>query len=76
MGGGLIRIGKSKAKVYVADATKKSIDKEVSRLVTETYEKTKEMLEDKKDKLEKVTKYLLEKEVIEGKELRQLIAEG
>ena len=57
-----------------SEDTAKEIDKEVSRLVIETYEKAKNILEDKKDKLEKVAKRLLEKEVIEGEELRALIA--
>jgi len=42
--------------------------------VTETYEKVKNTLGGKKDKLEKVAKLLLKKEVIEGEELRKAIA--
>jgi len=61
------------SKEYSED-TAKDIDREVSRLVTEMYEKAKSTLEGKKDKLEKVAKRLLEKEVIEGEELRTLIA--
>ena len=49
------------------------IDREVTRLVTETYEKAKTTLEAKREKLEKVAKRLLEKKVIEGEELRTLI---
>lgn len=57
-----------------SEETARKIDKEISRLVTETYAKAKSVLEEKKDKLEKVAKQLLKKEVIEGEELRALIA--
>jgi ATP-dependent Zn protease len=42
--------------------------------MTETYEKVKITLEGQKDKLEKVAQLLLEKEVIEGDEFRDLIS--
>jgi cell division protease FtsH len=57
-----------------SENTGMEIDKEVMQIVTETYDKVKRTLEGKKDKLEKVAKLLLEKEVIEGEELRKVIA--
>ena len=57
-----------------SEGTAMEIDKEARQLVTETYEKVKNTLEGKKHKLEKATKLLLEKEVIEGEELRKVIA--
>jgi cell division protease FtsH len=57
-----------------SENTAMEIDKEVSQIVTETYEKVKNGLEGRMDKLEKVAKLLLEKEVIEGEELRRVIA--
>jgi cell division protease FtsH len=57
-----------------SENTGMEIDKEVMHIVTETYGKVKTTLGGKKDKLEKVAKLLLEKEVIEGEELRKVIA--
>jgi cell division protease FtsH len=57
-----------------SENTAMEIDKEVSQIVTETYEKVKDSLEGRMDKLEKVAKLLLKKEVIEGEELRKVIA--
>ncbi|MFQ5842761.1 MAG: ATP-dependent zinc metalloprotease FtsH, partial [Thermodesulfobacteriota bacterium] len=57
-----------------SENTGMEIDKEVMQIVTETYGKVKTTLEGKKDTLEKVAKLLLKKEVIEGEELRKVIA--
>jgi cell division protease FtsH len=57
-----------------SENTGMAIDKEVMQIVTETYDKVKNTLEGKKHKLEKVAKLLLEREVIEGEELRKVIA--
>jgi len=55
-----------------SENTAMEIDKEVSELVNEAYDKVKAIIQQKKDKLEKL---LLEKEVIEGEELRKLLTE-
>jgi cell division protease FtsH len=57
-----------------SENTAMEIDEEVKQIVNGTYERVKAILEKEKDKLEKVAKILLEKEVIEGDELRKLIA--
>jgi cell division protease FtsH len=57
-----------------SENTGMEIDKEVMQIITETYERVKNTLEGKKDTLEKVAKLLLKKEVIEGEELRKVIA--
>lgn len=57
-----------------SEETAREIDREVSGLVTETYEKVRNILQEKRDDLEKIAKLLLEKEVIEGDELRELIS--
>lgn len=57
-----------------SENTAMAIDKEVMEIVTRTYEKVKATLETKKDQLEKVAELLLEKEVLEGEEMRKLIA--
>jgi cell division protease FtsH len=56
-----------------SENTAMEIDKEVMELVTESYEKVKDTLKGTKEKLDEVAEHLLEKEVIEGEELRRLI---
>jgi cell division protease FtsH len=68
-----LEVGVAPSKDY-SENTATEIDKEVTQIVTQTYEKVKSTLEGKKDKLEKVAKLLLKKEVIEGEELRKVIA--
>jgi cell division protease FtsH len=58
-----------------SENTAMEIDEEIKGIVNESYEKAKSILEKKKDILEKVAMILLEKEVIEGEELRKLIPE-
>ena len=59
-----------------SEATAQEIDREVSALVERAYHRAKEILESKRALLEKVAKLLLEKEVLEGEELRQLLKEN
>lgn len=56
----------SNSKEY-SDKTAQDIDAEVKQLVTEAYERAKKILNDNRDKLDRVAKELLEKEVL-GKE--------
>jgi cell division protease FtsH len=56
-----------------SEATAREIDDEVRRIVEECYGKVKGILSEKKGLLEKVAGVLLEKETIEGEELRALI---
>jgi cell division protease FtsH len=58
-----------------SEATAQEIDHEVSSLVIHAYTRAKEILETKRETLEKVAKVLLEKEVLEGEELRKLLNE-
>ena len=51
----------------------REIDHEVRRLVTENYERTKFMLSEHMASLEALAKALLEKEVLEGAEIDQII---
>jgi len=67
-----LETGMSSGKEYSED-TAMEIDREVAQIVRERYETVKGILEEKKDKLEKVATMLQEKEVIEGEELRELI---
>ena len=58
-----------------SEATAQEIDREVSALVERAHNRAKEILQAKKDTLEKVAKVLLDKEVLEGEELRQFLNE-
>ncbi len=56
-----------------SEETAKKIDKEVSRIVTSSYEKAKAILSEHIDLLNKIALVLLEKEVLTGQELDELI---
>ncbi len=56
-----------------SDATAKTIDEEVKKLVDGCYNRSKELLMDKKDKLEILANKLLEKEIIFQSDLEKLI---
>jgi len=56
-----------------SEETAREIDNEVKRIVDESYQKVNTMLSEKKELLEKVAQTLLEKETIDGDELRALI---
>jgi cell division protease FtsH len=53
--------------------TAQKIDGEIKRILTEAHDKAREILEANRDKLETVTRRLLEVEVMEGDELRKLL---
>ena len=57
-----------------SEPTAEKIDSEIKRIVTEAHEKARTILSSNRDKLERVTRRLLEVEVMEGDELRQLLA--
>ena len=56
-----------------AEQTAQQIDAEVSRIISDAQESARRVLTDRRDALEAVTRMLLEKEVIEGDELRRLL---
>ena len=58
-----------------SEATAQEIDHEVSGLVEKAYHRAQEILGAKRETLEKVAKVLLDKEVLEGEELRQMLNE-
>jgi cell division protease FtsH len=60
------------AKDY-SEATAQEIDREVADLVNRAHQRATEVLEAQRPTLEKVAKILLEKEVIEGEELREIL---
>ena len=56
-----------------SEETAKKIDEEVKRIIDQTYEKAKEVLVSKKDKLGEVARLLLEKEVVEEADLKRIL---
>lgn len=58
-----------------SEETARFIDQEVKRIILETYNKVKKILEEKRTIIEKVARRLLKKEIIEGEELRVMIAQ-
>jgi cell division protease FtsH len=57
-----------------SEDTAQLIDAEVKQLVTFSHQEARRLLREQRDILERVTRRLLEKEVMEGDELRQMIA--
>jgi cell division protease FtsH len=56
-----------------SEPTAEKIDAEIKRIVTEAHDKARDILSTNREKLERVTRRLLEVEVMEGDELRQLL---
>ncbi|WP_297444996.1 ATP-dependent zinc metalloprotease FtsH [Desulfurobacterium sp.] len=53
----------------VSEDLKRLVDKEVKRIITETYEKAKELITNNFEKLENLAKALLERETLTGEEI-------
>jgi len=70
-----INMGMERAAEY-SEATAELIDNEVREIITEQYSKTLEILKGKWDILDKAARLLLEKEKIEGEELKVLMGEA
>src|SRR5205823_13466547 len=56
-----------------AEETAQKIDAEIKRILTDAHDTARQVLTNNRDKLETVTRRLLEVEVMEGDELRQLL---
>ena len=56
-----------------SDSTAEKIDSEVKRIVDNAYDRTKNLLIEKKGQLEKITKMLLKKEILFQNDLEELI---
>jgi cell division protease FtsH len=57
-----------------AEETAQKIDAEIKRILTDAHDKAREVLTSHRGKLESVTRRLLDVEVMEGEELRRLLA--
>ncbi len=55
------------------EETARKIDAEIARILTEAHETARRILTERRDQLERITRRLLEIEVMEGDELRQLL---
>jgi cell division protease FtsH len=56
-----------------SEETAREIDKEIRSIIDGLFQQTKTLLEDKKDILERLTERLLEKEILENEELKEVI---
>jgi cell division protease FtsH len=56
-----------------AEATAQKIDAEVKRIITEAHDEARRVLRERRDDLDELAKRLLDREVIEGDELRTLL---
>jgi len=62
----------SSTKEYSEDTARK-IDEEIKKIVDQTYQKAKEILINKRDKLDELARLLLEKEVVEEADLKRIL---
>ena len=58
---------------YYSEQTGKEVDDEIRKIITEQYSRAKNILLDNRDKLEEVTRILLEKETIMGDEFEAIM---
>ncbi len=56
-----------------SEETAQAIDEEVKKIIEGTYERVRTILQDQRNMLDQLAKLLLEKEVVEGDELRDLL---
>jgi len=57
-----------------SEKTAQMIDEEITRLIKDTYERAHKLLEEKRDRLERLAKLLCDKEVVEGEELEDILS--
>lgn len=62
-----------KERELVSEETAKLIDKEISNILRTCYQRAKEIIESKRQVLEKMVDLLLKKEILEGEELEKLL---
>ena len=64
-----------RASLNCGDATAAEVDKEVMRLLKESYDRAKELLSENRDALDKIAEFLIERETITGKEFMKIFHE-
>jgi cell division protease FtsH len=75
-GGSRFLGGPSNPRRVVSDATAQAIDREVRGLVDRAHDRALSILNHNRDLLERISQEILDKEVIEGDELKGLLAES
>lgn len=80
---GLVTLGRKQHEVFLgrdimedrnySEEIAYAIDQEVRAIIDDCFARVKQILTDNKDKLESITRLLLEKEVLEGDELNELL---
>ena len=59
-----------------SEYTAQKIDQEVRRIITETYDKTSQMIKENLDALNRIANALLEKETLDSHDIDQIMADG
>jgi cell division protease FtsH len=62
-----------KERELVSEETARLIDEEISKILKSCYDKTKELLQAEREKLDRMVELLLQKEVLEGEELEKIL---
>jgi cell division protease FtsH len=62
-----------KERELVSEETARLIDEEISKILKTCYDKTKELLQAEREKLDRMVELLLQKEVLEGEELEKIL---
>ncbi|MCZ6688398.1 MAG: ATP-dependent zinc metalloprotease FtsH [Planctomycetota bacterium] len=72
---GAVFLGKefTQTKAQFSPQTLEKIDQEISRVVSEAYDRTREILQKDRKLMDQLAERLMEKEVIDGKELTEMI---
>ncbi|PMP61402.1 MAG: cell division protein FtsH [Caldimicrobium thiodismutans] len=64
-----------KERELISEETARLIDQEIAKILKSCYDKTKKILEERREKLERLVELLLQKEVLEGEELERILYE-
>ena len=59
-----------------SEETSREIDAEVKKLIDEAYADAEKLLEENRDKLEKLANTLIERETMDGREVEELVGES
>jgi len=71
--GRFLDVGMPSERGLYSEETARQIDEEVKSIVTSAHNEARKVLRDRRDILERVTRFLLDKEVMEGDELRAMM---
>ena len=71
---GAIFLGKSLTlKKEISEETARAIDREVSKIIKNAYERAKKLVSENRDKLEAIARNLLEKEILTSEEIQAIV---